>query len=146
MLMVLLLSWIVANSAYQFPQGSDLPPVIEKSQTELKQILFCTGERNCSADKTPSGVRIAALYDHHANVLYVMNGFSVEEEEDVSTLVHEMVHYVQRLAGKLDGVTCFGHLEREAYGIEDKWRIEHGLPKLPVIWGRMLFEVCSEHT
>ena len=86
-------------------------------------------------------IGISALFDHEKLVLYLDKDINYTVGEHRGSLVHELTHYVQALVGKFKRY-CQGILEREAYDLEDKWRLENGFPPLQVTPARIFAEMC----
>ena len=137
-LLTVLFIWIGANSNYAVP--STLPTIEYRTSDELRQMQFCN-EPPCKVEDLPR-IEIAALFDHESRTLYLREERRGKYHEHQDTLVHELVHYLQALTGKFESY-CLGILEMEAYGLEDKWRVEHGLPPLGVTPARIFSQSCS---
>jgi hypothetical protein len=60
--------------------------------------------------------------------------------EHQSTMVRQLVHFLQALAGR--SRNCRGVLVQEARQIETRWRTAHGLAPLPITPLGMLLESC----
>ena len=60
--------------------------------------------------------------------------------EHQSTMVRQLVHFLQALAGR--SRNCRGVLVQEARQIETRWRTAHGLASLPITPLGMLLESC----
>ena len=118
-------TWVALNTGYPMP---DVLPVVQfRSGEEMRQMAFCT-ETPCRAENLPA-IQIVALYEHGARRILLREGTDFYSVEHQGTLVHELTHYMQEMAGKF-GRYCVGLLEMEAYEIEDKWLKEHGLPPI----------------
>ena len=138
-----LLSWIVANSTYAMP--SALPAIKYRTQAEMQIMHFCGDEAVCDVKTLPSvkNIRIAAIYNSEKREMYLPHGFDFQAPLDQATLVHELVHHLQALAGKFADVSCSGPLEYEAYRIEDRWLAAQGLPVPEKTFARIMAESCN---
>lgn len=139
-LMFALFSWIVANSSYTMP--SALPAVEYREQMQMRRMFFCEDPAQCDEAKLPH-ILIAAIYEHKTRSVYLPNGFDPRNLANQATLVHELTHHLQELAGKFKNIECFGPLEYEAYRIEDRWLASQGLPVPEKTPARMLAGICN---
>lgn len=136
-LVLAILAWIGAHTEYRIPVD---PPTFEfHSAGELHCLVFGK-QPNCKQDELPR-IFPVALFDIEEGKILLSAGFNPDDPENVSTVVHELVHYVQRANGRFARY-CLGILEAEAYRLEDAWRAEHDLPPLRVNPARMAAEAC----
>ena len=115
--MALLLTWIGANSGYDV--NLVLPNI---SMTNAYNICANYGIDNkgqCEAAKLKG-------YYNKELTIYLPTEFNPQDHADRSRLIHELVHYVQ-WANNKHKTTCLGHLEVEAYELQDQWRVAHNL-------------------
>ena len=68
-------------------------------------------------------------------------GFDPANREHQSTMVRQLVHFIQALAGRSQ--ICRGVLIQEARQIENYWRVAHNLPPLSASPLGMLLESCG---
>jgi len=67
---------------------------------------------------------VEALYDDASHTIYLPEGWSGKTPAEVSVLVHEMVHYLQNVAGlKFE---CPQARERLAYAAQNQWLARSG--------------------
>ena len=107
-----LLAWIGSQTAYNI--DINLPNV---SLTERHNVCMNYGihhKGQCEA------AGLTGFYNKHYTI-YLQNSFNVNNKHDRSALMHELVHYVQ-WSNQQQKSTCLGHLEVEAYTLQDQWR------------------------
>lgn len=76
------------------------------------------------AGHDPREDNIKALYDPDANIIYVPEGFDPLDLNNAYVIIHELVHYLQRVNGRRED--CVAKLEPEAYEIQFRWQDEVG--------------------
>lgn len=135
-----LLTWIVANSTYAMPQS--LPKIEYHAQIELRRMVYCAGLAECDDAKLP-GILLAAVYEHENQTMYLPEGFDFKNPQNKATLVHELTHHLQALAGKFASGACAGPSEHEAYEMEDKWLASQGLPVPARTFAQLMTEMCD---
>lgn len=135
-LMVALLTWIGAHSGYSVPDT--LPDVVAMTQADF-ELYLCEQMEQC--DSPVPHVEILAFFDFENRTVYVLERFDPKDLEQQSTIVRQLVHFLQAQAGR--SRICRGTLVREARQIESQWRVAHGLPPLPVTPLGMLLESCG---
>ncbi len=134
-LLLTLLIWIEANTAYN--TNVILPNVTMTEPYNVCAIYGINHKGQCDAAK------IIGFYDKNVTI-YLQHNFRTENKVDQSRLLHELVHYLQWSNGK-NKTTCLGHLEVEAYKIQDKWRVQHDLSEtLDPFREIMLSASCDE--
>lgn len=129
-----LLTWIASNTSYDvdFPY----PNVVMTTQHNMCQLYGIHDYDQCNA----SGLR--GFYDKELTI-YLGTDFDPDDPHTVSRLLHELTHYIQYQNHEHDH-TCLGHLELEAYAIQDQWREKQGLePILDVFNQILLQDSCS---
>jgi hypothetical protein len=134
--MVALLTWISAHSGHSAPDR--LPDVVAMSQAEF-ELYFCEQMERCEAPGRELGV--LAVFEFETQTVYMHEGFAPQDLEHQSTMVRQLVHFLQALEGS--GKGCRGLLVQEARQVESRWRVAHGLPPLPVTPLGMLLEACG---
>lgn len=108
------LLWIGSQTGYNV--DISLPNV---SLTEPQNLCLNYGINNkgqCEA------ARLQGFYNKKYTI-YLKHRFNLNNHSDRSNLMHELVHYVQ-WSNQQQKNTCLGHLEVEAYTLQDQWR--HG--------------------
>lgn len=133
--MVALLTWIATHFGYSVPDT--LPDVVAMTQADF-ELYLCEQMEQC--DSPMPYAKILALFDFESRTVYIHQGFDPDDREHQSTMVRQLVHYRQALAGR--SRSCRGVLVQEARQIENRWRTAHGLAPLPIIPLGMLLESC----
>lgn len=113
---------------------SGRPPVISPPRVlyipgaELSKSLRCQKREACET--------YYGFTDPIENIIYVNTDLvDPQSNEGMATLVHEMVHVLQRIRTREDyfGRTCM-EKEREAYEVENRWRTIQGMDLVDVDW------------
>ena len=112
-----LLVWIGANSGYDVNLVS--PNITMTNTYNICANYGINNKGQCEA------AQLKGFYDKDLTI-YLPNDFNPNDTADRSRLIHELVHYVQWANGKHKS-TCLGHLEVEAYELQDQWRVAHNL-------------------
>jgi hypothetical protein len=134
--MVALLTWIAAHSGYSVPDT--LPDVVAMTQADF-ELYLCEQMESC--DSPMPHAEILALFDFESRTVYIRQGFDPADREPQSTMVRQLVHFLQALAGR--SRNCRGVLVQEAHQIENRWRTDHGLAAMPITPHGMLLESCG---
>lgn len=113
------LLWIGANTEYNV--DIPLPNITITDSYNVCAIYGIQDKGQCKA------AQLFGFYNKK-NTIYLKNGFKPNNKIDRSKLMHELVHYVQWANGRHKN-TCLGHLELEAYQIQDIWLLENNLTK-----------------
>ncbi|NNU82119.1 hypothetical protein HMH01_16905 [Halovulum dunhuangense] len=100
------------QSEYQLGRPSAPPDIVAMSSADLIARRYGDG-----ADAGPTG--IMALYDAEAGAILVSEGWTGGTVAEISIIVHEMVHHLQREAGTV--FACPAERERLAYRAQDDW-------------------------
>ena len=119
---------IFISTHTDYPIVNEYPKVIMLSQQEMHWKYYnCKGEAkymepNCrrSYDKFTA----IGLYDSYNQVIYISKEFKRKNPRWVtnSVILHELVHYLQDLAGVLkDSSICRGLKEVKAYRLQQKY-------------------------
>jgi hypothetical protein len=66
-----------------------------------------------------AGQDVHAIYDDMTRTIYLPTDWSAARPADLSVLVHEMVHHLQRAAGQT--FTCAQEREQDAYKAQREW-------------------------
>jgi len=114
-LIIELLNWIGKNTKYN----------ISVALYKLPTIRFCrTGDTIDYEDKDIVLTKpIIAVCDEKKGLITIVQPWSPDNIQNVGTLLHELLHYVQLLNKKW---LCWGRAEWEAYKLQAKWLTEHG--------------------
>lgn len=116
-LMVMLLTWIGANSGYDVDLA--LPNITLTNSYNICANYGINNKGQCEA------ASLKGFYDKNLTI-YLPTEFDPQDPVDRARLIHELVHYVQ-WANHKHKTTCLGHLEVEAYELQDQWRLAHDL-------------------
>jgi hypothetical protein len=129
-LIVALLTWISVNTSYDtdFPQ----PNIVMTTIHNMCQLYGIKDMPRCDS----SGLK--GFYNKDITI-YLGTDFDMNDPHHVSRLLHELVHYVQYKNGKHEH-TCLGHLELEAYDLQDNWRHTQGLEPILAAFNRLMLE------
>jgi hypothetical protein len=134
-LLLALVTWIAAHSGYPVPDT--LPDVVAMTQADF-ELYLCEQMEQC--DTPMPHAAILALFDFDSRTIYIRQGFDPGDREHQSTMVRQLVHFLQAVAGR--SRACRGLLVQEARQIENRWRAAHDVPPLPVTPLGMLLESC----
>lgn len=116
-LIVILLTWIGANSGYDVDVA--LPNITMTNSYNICANYGINNKGQCEA------ASLKGFYDKELTI-YLPTEFDPQDPVGRSRLIHELVHYVQ-WANNKHQTTCLGHLEVEAYELQDQWRLAHNL-------------------
>lgn len=133
-LIIALFAWIAANTSYDVdvPQ----PNIVLTTKHNICQLYGINDYDNCAA----SGLR--GFYNKGLTI-YLGTDFNIHDEHSVSGLLHELTHYIQ-YQNHVHDHTCLGHLELEAYTLQDNWREQQGLEPVLDVFNRILLgDSCS---
>jgi hypothetical protein len=133
-LMVILLTWIGAHSSYNVDLV--LPNVAMTNSYNICVNYGINNKGQCEA------ARLKGFYNKNLTI-YLPNDFDPQDPVDRSRLIHELVHYVQ-WANNKQKTTCLGHLEVEAYELQDQWRLAHNLTESLDPFRRIMFEASCD--
>lgn len=94
---------------------------------ELPEVAFATREKLTAlryAGEPGGGLEVVALYEESTRTLLMPQGWTGIDVVDLSILVHEMVHFMQDVAGQR--FDCPTAREAAAYELQDAWLREAG--------------------
>jgi hypothetical protein len=124
-LLPVIVLWLSANfdlpATQQFPRIEFVPPLeiayvrygasTPRSRREVAARLDVT---------SPARLReVEAVYDDAQGMILLPAGWTGATPAELSVLVHEMVHHLQRLQGAIH--ECSAARERLAYAAQEKW-------------------------
>lgn len=112
-----LITWLNVNTAYD--TRVELPNIVITEQGNMCYSYGIQAKGKCQTTK------LKGFYNKNWTI-YLNAGFDPNDPSDQSRLMHELVHYVQWHNGRDKG-SCWGHLEAEAYTLQDKWQVEHNI-------------------
>ena len=121
-ILLALLGWIGAvDDDLEYNKAYPLPEIRYTTNAEMVKMY--------RPEADPKDHDLWGTYDHGENVIYLREGLDLKTKAGKAVLVHELVHYLQRMQGKWERVRCTAQLEPEAYVIENRYRDEHGLER-----------------
>lgn len=112
-----LLTWIGTQTGYAIPET--MPNIVMTERYNMCAQYGIDNKGICTA------ARLAGFYDKNLTI-YLRHSFDLQNADDRSNLLHELVHYVQWHNGQ-NKSKCLGKLEVEAYKLQDQWRVNAGL-------------------
>jgi hypothetical protein len=135
-----LLLWINANSGYEY--AGDPPHITTTDPENLAHMIL--GEIAWIPERAKSGLK--GLYVVDTQTIWLRDDFDPQRQEDLSHLVHELVHFLQYQQGDAQRLACGRELEIEAYNIQNRYLSTHDLPTIKTVgaWLSQSFTGCSE--
>ena len=122
-LLSLILSWLVINTG--LPPSQNNPQVAFVSSAKMAEVRHqrlqssLPDQADFEAPPPDSFRNVHAIYDAPGGTIYLSEGWRADSPVDVSILVHELVHHLQRAAG-LD-YACPAASEELAYEAQERW-------------------------
>ena len=124
--------WISNQTGYTIPEH---PNVQYLTKHELKAYAhgcdqisvpkqnkdICDAREFWDLDEWAGSKSPIALYNHKEKLIILDKNFNIDTIHDQSVLLHELVHHLQSHSGKDFNGSCRGHLEKEAYELQDQW-------------------------
>jgi uncharacterized protein DUF6647 len=107
------IAWIVAQTGLSAP---DHPPIHLVTPTEMA-LRYGWAENG--------GLELQALYNLSDGSIYLPQQWAPNDLRQTSTLLHELVHHVQR-SNNVE-LPCVAAYERQAYDLQIKWLREQGV-------------------
>ena len=118
-LMFVLMLWISQVSGIPMPQTVPDIKYLESNQ------LY---ERHFGVKPPPeTTTTVRAIYDRQTKTIYMTKGWAPDNHNNVGTLVHELVHFMQFESTPYDSpgfrqrYPCLQAVEKEAYEVQEKW-------------------------
>lgn len=114
--------WLSVN--FGLP-GTHPPPRIEFHPEETMSRLWIESiaqHQNVNLStvaRETEHVEIQAFYDDQLRTIFLAEGWDAKSPQNVSILVHEMVHHLQNLDGRK--YACPAEREKLAYAAQDAW-------------------------
>lgn len=130
-LLLSLLMWIGSHTSYDVSQIA-LPRVEYHTKAELQDLYY----GDCSRDVN---LVILAVYDEET--VHFNKAIDVQKGDDVSIVVHEIFHHVQRMSKRKNSGSKEAQ-EKETIEVENIWRKEHGLSEKIFMPSREVYS-CS---
>lgn len=119
--MIALLTWVATHIGYSVPDT--LPDVVAMTQADF-ELYLCEQMEQC--DSPTPHAEILALFDFETRTIYIRGGFDPANREHQSTMVRQLVHYLQALGGR--NRLCSGLPIQEARQIENRRARRDGRP------------------
>jgi len=118
-LLEMIAAWLAEN--FELPAAKTFPAIVLVPQARMTELRYRdsvspSGSPAVSGDAPGS---IVALYDPLRRTIYLANGWRGDTPTEVSILVHEMVHFLQDVAGET--FECPQARERMAYAAQERW-------------------------
>ncbi len=133
-IVILMLIWIGSQTPYDI-HGS-LPNIVLTEENNICKNYGIDNKGRCQA------ASIKGFYNKRYTI-YLPNHFDIASVEDQGRLLHELVHYVQWSNGKQNS-TCLGHLEVQAYELQDQWYANHNLARATDPFKMVMLEASCE--
>lgn len=103
-------NWLTAN--FELRRAPKLPKLAKVSARELVEIRYGSTSAVAPGD-------VVATYDRDRGAILLADDWTGQSVEDISVLVHEMVHHMQVSAGMR--YACPAEMEKLAYEAQDAW-------------------------
>jgi hypothetical protein len=131
---LVLLAWIAMHTGYEvdLPQ----PNIVMTTEGNLCKQYGIDSRSQCE------GMRLIGFYNK-GYTIYLDVDFDIRQPNQRSHLLHELVHYVQ-YQNKEHLHVCLGHLELEAYELQDQWRKSRQLQPVLGDFNRLMLEMSCE--
>ena len=113
-LLALIVTWLALN--FEVPANYIQPQIKFLSNAEIYQTRY--GANN------PGHWPVTSVYDSLNDSILLPRDWTAVSPADVSILVHEMVHHLQKKAGLKYG--CSEEREAVAYAAQEKWLNQNG--------------------
>ena len=107
-----LIRFIEEHSELEY-DGSPLPDIKIATQQEMCEVLF---------EEVPDPCHIAGYYNDDTNEIFIGDKpteHMVEEGFYEAVLIHELVHFLQKINGVYETIECRAKLEADAFKIQD---------------------------
>lgn len=125
-LLTVIVTWLSIN--YGLPASYDHPRIERVPAAQMDAVRARIAGSTTAGDATAglgqaesseSGRSIEAFYDDTSRTIYLPQGWVGATPEELSVLVHEMVHHLQNVGGLK--YACPQAREKPAYQAQDKW-------------------------
>lgn len=133
-ILIMMMVWLGSNTPYN--THISIPNVIQTDNANLCRNYGIASKGQCST------AQLVGFYNKR-NTIYLHHNFNHTNISDQGRLLHELVHYVQWANGK-HKTTCLGHLEVEAYEIQDRWRARYNLTSTLDPFKKVLLEASCD--
>jgi hypothetical protein len=119
-----LMQWL--SSTMGLPLVRDLPRIAHAGPAAIAKIRYRTllAAQQAVAAAAPHYVsqQTVAVYVDSERTIYLPNDFTGRTAEDLSVLVHELVHHIQNVAGLRH--ECPQAREKDAYLAQEQWLVQ----------------------
>lgn len=132
--LISLLAWIGANTSYDV--DVNLPNIAMTDRYNICVLYGIKSRGQCDAAK------LQGFYNK-AYTIHLRSEFDVDDPNDQSRLLHELIHYVQ-WSNHQQKNTCLGRLEVEAYELQDVWRVSHQLVAILDPFKKLMLEASCD--
>ena len=116
-----LIQWL--SSTVGLPMVRDLPRIAHADPAAISTVRYRTllAAQQAAAPSTPQYVsrQTVAVYVDDEQTIYLPSDFTGRTAEDLSVLVHELVHHIQNVAGLRH--ECPQAREKDAYLAQERW-------------------------
>ena len=119
-LMTVIITWLSMN--YGLPLVQDLPQVQFVDPPQMYEVhisRLTNDEIALLRNAGQTGDDLVAVYDDRSRTIYLPANWSASSPADVSVLVHEMVHHLQRFDDEI--FACAEAREKPAYKAQADW-------------------------
>ena len=115
-------AWLVQN--FDLPVASEPPKIVFAAPAAIAAIRYrsLVKDRPLAVDNRDvavAGSEIVAIYDDKTHTIVLPHGWRGETPAEMSVLVHEMVHHLQKLAGIK--FRCPEEREKLAFEAQNRW-------------------------
>jgi uncharacterized protein DUF6647 len=124
-------TWLSVN--FDLPAASDHPKVAIVPAMEIAFLRYgaFTAMKQAevvafysSANSRDAGREVVAVYDDKTSTIFLPEGWTGNTPTELSVLVHEMVHHLQKAANL--SYECPAAREKLAYAAQEKWLSQYG--------------------
>jgi hypothetical protein len=124
-LLTAIMLWLSVN--FQLPTADQHPKIEYAAPLEIAVVRYGAitpqARSELAARLTPDAMarlrEVMAVYDDQKDAIILQEGWTGRTPAELSILVHEMVHHLQRAAGMIH--ECPAARERLAYAAQEKW-------------------------
>tara|TARA_B100000683_G_C12471384_1_gene547909 strand:- start:881 stop:1399 length:519 start_codon:yes stop_codon:yes gene_type:complete len=116
----LLIDFIVKNTDLQY-NNEQVPTVIVQSQQQICRGVFEPPRDECD---------IAGYYNDDTNEIFISattSSYMVDESFKEVVLLHELVHFMQKINGVYETIECQSALESLAFEVQDLFVTEYNI-------------------
>lgn len=114
------IDWLVENGGYEY-NGEPLPDVVYGTQEQLTAYFYGLDRYLEEGDDLMAVEGIFQSEDE--GTIFLLDDFDWYNTEDLDTLVHELVHYLQYISETT--YSCSVAAELEAYRYQTEWMMEN---------------------